>query len=188
MEDLLLTKETATLAYYTIGKYDDLCEDHFRIDKIIPIKRSSCKKFLNIAINIITIGLIQFLYGLYPFLEKIIGYSNCPLGECERLFIHCKDGKRYFAEINKFILPKIKNADILLPERNYSLELILFKFKHFTYIFNTKTNQFDALKFQIYRTEQEILENLIKGLNEDERKYQTNIYGECDLIFMSEVF
>ena len=49
--------------------------------------------------------------------------------------------------------------------------------------FLQKTNQFDALKFQIYRTEQEILEKLIIGLTDDEREYQSNIYGECDLNF-----
>ena len=183
MEDLLLTKETADLAYYTIGKYDDLCEEHFRIEKIIPLRKTTLKKVINVIINIISVGLIQFVYGLFPKLEKIICYENCPLSTSEQLFIYCSDGKNYFIKLYKSILPKIENPDIFLPEINYSLELILFKFKLFTYIYNSKTNQFDALKFQIYRTEQEILEKLIIGLTDDEREYQSNIYGECDLNF-----
>ena len=183
MEALLLTKEVATLKYYTIGKYDDLCEEHFRIERIYPIKATTLKTILNIIINILTVGLIQFIYGLAPTFEKAIRYQECPLDKSERLFIFCTDGKCYFTDINKCILPTIKNPDILLPEINYSLELILFKFKLFTYIFNTKTNQFDALKFELFRTKQEILEELKHGLNDDERKYQANIYGECDLNF-----
>ena len=188
MEDLLLTKEAANLAYYTIGKYDELCEEHFRIEKIIPLRKTSCKYYTNIFLNVITVGLIQFLYGLFPIIEKKICYEDCPLVESEKLYILCTDGKKYFTDIIKCILPKIKNPDILLPEINYSLELILFKFKLFTYIFNTKTNQFDSLKFEIFRTKQEILEKLIKGLNDDERKYQSNIYGECDLNFYVRSF
>ena len=188
MEDLLLTKEAANLAFYTIGKYDELCEEHFRIEKIIPLRKTSCKYYTNIFLNVITVGLIQFLYGLFPIIEKKICYEDCPLVESEKLYILCLDGQKYFTDIIKCILPKIKNPDILLPEINYSLELILFKFKLFTYIFNTKTNQFDSLKFEIFRTKQEILEKLIKGLNDDERKYQSNIYGECDLNFYVRSF
>ena len=188
MEDLLLTKEAASLAYYTVGKYDDLCEDHCKIERIYPLRKTKSKDITNIIINVISLGLIQFIYGLYPILEKKICYEDCPLIESDKLYILCTDGKRYFTDINKCILPKIKNPDILLPEINYSLELILFKFKLFTYIFNSKTNQFDALKFEIYRTKEEILEKLIKGLNDDERKYQKNIYGECDLNFYVRSF
>ena len=188
MEKLLLTKERASLAYYSIGKYDDLCEEHFKIDKIVPIKKNTFKNVLNIILNVLTVGIIQFVYGGYPVLEKKIRYVDCPLEECEKLYIYCADGKCYFTEITKCTLPKIKNYDILLPEINYSLELILFKFKLFTYIFNSKTNEFDSLKFEIYHTKQEILENMIKGLNDKDREYQTNIYGECDLNFYVRSF
>ena len=38
-----------SLDFYTIGKYDQLCEEHFKINKIVPIKKS-CRK---IALNIL---------------------------------------------------------------------------------------------------------------------------------------
>jgi cation-transporting ATPase 13A3/4/5 len=183
MDTLLLTKDELRLAYYTVGKYDDLCEEHFKIEKIIPLKTTKSKTFLNVIVHIFTVGIIQFIYGGYPVLEKNIRYIECSLEECQKLFIYCLDGKCYFTDIVKCALPKIKNPDILLPEINYSLELILFKFKLFTYIFNSKTNNFDSLKFQVYRTKQEILETMINGLSEDDRQYQTNIYGECNLNF-----
>ena len=176
MEDFLLTKDKVNLPFYTVGKYDELCEEHFRIEKIIPIKSTCLNITLNIIVNILTLGLIQFIYGIFPILEKKIRYKNCPLDMCEKLYIFCTDKKCYFIDINKCILPKIKNPDILLPEINYSVDLIMFKFKLFTYIFNTKTNQFDALKFELFRTNQEILEKMIKGLSKNERQYQANIW------------
>ena len=135
-----------------------------------------------------TVGIIQFVYGGYPALEKKIKYEDCSLEECKLLYIHCSDGKCYFIKIMKHILSKINNYDILLPEINYTQELILFKFKLFTYIFNSKTNKFDCLKFSIFRTKQEILETMINGLSDDERDYQTNIYGECNLNFYIRSF
>ena len=183
-----MARDELTLAFYTVGSYDELCEDHFKIEKIIPVKKTGAKIFLNIILHIFTCCIIQFVYGIYPKFEKVICYEETTLENCQRLFIHCSDGKFYFTDLSKCTLPKINNPDILLPGINYSLELILFKFKLFTYIFNSKTNKFDALKFQIYRTKQEILEKMIKGLNVDERKYQTNIYGECDLNFYVRTF
>ena len=188
MEDLLVTKDELTFSYYTIGKYDELCEEHFRIEKIIPLKRTKEKTAYNIILNILTGFIIQFIYGIFPKLEKFICYEETSLENSQRLFIHCTDGKFYFTDLNKCTLPKISNPDILLPEINYSLELILFKFKLFTYIFNSKTNKFDSLKFQVYRTKQEILEKMIKGLKDKEREYQRNIYGECDLNFYVRSF
>ena len=188
MEDLLIARDELGYSYYTVGKYDELCEEHFRIEKIIPIKKTPAKILYNIILHIFTACIIQFIYGIFPKLEKFICYEETSLEKCEKLFIHCTDGKFYFTDINKSSLPKINNPDILLPEINYSLELILFKFKLFTYIFNSKTNKFDSLKFQIYRTKQDILEKMIKGLKEKERLYQTKIYGECDLNFYVRSF
>ena len=189
MEDLLVTKDELTFSYYTIGKYDELCEEHFRIEKIVPLKKTKEKIAYNIILNVLTGCIIQFIYGIFPKFEKEVCYEETSLENSQKLFIHCTDGKFYFTDINKCTLPKINNPDILLPEINYSLELILFKFKLFTYIFNSKTNKFDSLKFQIYRTKQEILEKMIRGLKDKERDYQRNIYDNmCDFFFFFQVF
>ena len=103
MEDLLLTKETADLAYYTIGKYDDLCEEHFRIEKIIPLRKTTLKKVINVIINIISVGLIQFVYGLFPKVEKTSSSSEI-------------NGITYsFAVFDIPVLSDIAFSDILFP-------------------------------------------------------------------------
>ena len=36
---------------YYVDKYDDLCETHFKIEKIVPLKKTICKIILNIFLN-----------------------------------------------------------------------------------------------------------------------------------------
>ena len=177
-----------SLAFYTIGKYDQLCEDHFKIKKIIPIKKTARKIILNILLNLITAGIIQLIYGIFPNFKKIICYDNCSLKEGERLYIICSDGKYYFEEIKKYSLTKIENPDLLIPQLEESSELILFKFKLFTYIFNFSTNKFDSLRFEINNTKKYILEKMVDGLKDEERLYQSNIYDKADLIFPVKSF
>ena len=172
-----------SLAFYTIGKYDQLCEDHFKIKKIIPIKKTARKILLNIILNIFTAGIIQLIFGIFPNFKKIICYDNCSLKEGERLYIICADGKYYFEEIKKCTLTKIENPDLFIPQLEDNFELILFKFKLFTYIFNYSTNQFESLRFEINNTKKYIIEKMMEGLTEEESIYQSNIYGKADLIF-----
>ena len=177
-----------SLAFYTIGKYDQLCEEHFKIIKIIPIRKSCRKITLNIIFNIITSGIIQLIYGIFPNFKKLICYDDCSLKECEKLYIICADGKFYFEDIIKYILPKIENQDLIISQLEDNSELILFKFKLFTYIFNFSTNQFDSLRFEMTNTKQYILEKMIDGLKDDEHQYQSTIYGKADLIFPVKSF
>ena len=37
---------------YLIDTYDPLCEDHFKISKIIPLKQTPSKIFFNIIVHI----------------------------------------------------------------------------------------------------------------------------------------
>ena len=64
----------------------------------------------------------------------------------------------------------------------------MFKFKLFSYIFNFATNQFDSLRFEMNQTKQYILEKMINGLKDNERLYQSSIYGKADLIFPVKSF
>ena len=172
-----------SLAFYTIGKYDQLCEDHFKIKKIIPIKKTARKILLNIILNIFTAGIIQLIYGIFPNFKKIMCYDDCSLKEGEIIYIICADGKYYFEEIKKCTLTKIENPDLFIPQLEDNFELILFKFKLFTYIFNYSTNQFESLRFEINNTKKYIIEKMMEGLTEEESIYQSNIYGKADLIF-----
>ena len=177
-----------SLAFYTIGKYDQLCEEHFKINKIVPIKKTCRKITLNIILNVLTAGIIQLIYGIFPNFKKLICYDDCSLKDCQKLYIICEDGKFYFEEIVKSNLPKIENQDLIIPQLEGNSELILFKFKLFTYIFNATTNQFDSLRFEMKSTKQYILEKMIGGLKDSERLYQSIIYGKADLIFPVKSF
>jgi cation-transporting ATPase 13A3/4/5 len=177
-----------SLAFYTIGKYDKLCEDHFKIKKIVPIRKTFRKILLNIILNIFTGGMVQLIYGIFPNFKHLICYDDCSLKEGERLYIICEDGKYYFEEIKKCALPKINNQDLIIPQLEDNSELIMFKFKLFSYIYNFSTNQFDSLRFEMNQTKQYILEKMIDGLKDDERLFQNYIYGKADLIFPVKSF
>ena len=173
---------------YSIDKYDLLCEEHFKIAKIVPLKKTPLKIFLNIILHILTIGLIQFIYGMYPKVEKLFSYVDCSLEDSTILGIFCQDGQFYFESIKKMEIEKIKNKDLELPQLTGSNICILFTFKLFTYIYNPELKCFSSLKFEIQRKNSYIIQKLGKGLNEKERIYQRMLYGECELNFYIKSF
>ena len=177
-----------SFAFYTIGKYDQLCEEHFKINKIVPIRKTCRKIALNIILNVMTIGIIQLIYGIFPKFKKMICYDDCTLKEAKLLYIICSDGKFYFEEIIRSELPKMQNQNLIIPQLEDNSNLILFQFKLFTYIFNFSTNQFDSLRFEMSQTKKYIMESMIKGLKDEERLHQSIIYGKADLIIPVKSF
>ena len=182
MESLEI-KQSRQEGEYLVDSYDLLCEDHFKISKIIPLKQTSSRIFLNVIIHIVTVGLIQFVYGMYPKVEKYIRYKACSLEESDILGIYCQDGKFYFESIRKIEQTKIDNKDLIVQQSNESNIYILFTFKLFTYLYNPELKCFNSLKFDIKRNKPYISHKLSKGLNEPERLYQRQLYGECELNF-----
>ena len=104
-------KKSFSKVYY-VDKYDDLCEKHFRIKKIVPLKRPTWKKVLNIFLNIFTVMLINYLYGFFNRLVKVMKYSECTIEEAESVGIYCNDGKFYIIELKSIDLPKVDNPDV----------------------------------------------------------------------------
>ena len=139
-------------------------------------------------VHIFTVGLIQFIYGLYPKVEKLFRYEDCSLEESDILGIFCQDGKFYFESIKRVEIEKIENKDLELPQLKGSKICILFTFKLFTYIYNSETKCFNSLKFDIQRKNSYILQKLSKGLTKPERVYQKVLYGECELNFYIKSF
>ena len=171
---------------YYVDKYDDLCEPHFKINKIVPLKRKGWKTFLNYVLYFTIV--IFYIYGFSPKFEKIMKYVECTLEEAELLGIYCQDGQFYFIELKKIVLPNVNNPDVLTSQLNYSRRCFLFTFKLFTYIFNPSTNSFNSVKYTIFHTREDIYKCMSKGLTSDEREYQHHIYGECDLNFKINSF
>ena len=176
------------LKVFYVDKYDDLCEKHFRIEKIVPLRKPCYKKALHIFLNIITAFIINYLYGFFNKLVKVMKYSECTLEEAEMVGVYCKDGEFYFVELKKIDLPEVNNPDVLTSQANSSRMCFLFTFKLFTYIFNPNTNSFNAIKYNIFHTKEEIFDLMSKGLNQNERQYQKYIYGDCDLFFHIDSF
>ena len=173
---------------YVVEKYDSLCEPHFRIKKIVGLRRTKPKLALDIILNIITVGLINYVYGFYTPMIKVMRYSECSLQQATLLGIYCNDGKFYFEELKKEELPPIENPDVFITQTQSFKVSYLFTFKLFTYLFNPATNAFTSIKYNIYHTKEEIYNLMSKGLNEKERIYQQKIYGECDLNFHIDSF
>ena len=182
----VINEEKFVSKVYYVEKYDELCEDHFKIEKIVPLKKSKWKLILDIFLSL---TLIKFyIYGFSDKIVKSMKYRECTLEEAEYLGIYCKDGKFYFIELKKIKLPNVKNADVLTSQFNYSRICYLFTFKLFTYIFNPSTNAFNSMKYSIYHTKEDIHKCMSQGLTKDERQYQEFIYGECDLNFKINSF
>ena len=171
---------------FYVDKYDELCQEHFKIKKIIPLRQPKWKLILDI---ILSITIIKFyLYGFFKIIAKFMKYTECNLEEAELLCIYCCDGKIYFEEIKKMTLPNVANSYIIISQSNYSRKSYLFTFKLFTYIYNPSTNAFNAIKYSIFCSKEQIFEQMSKGLTENEREYQKLIYGECDLNFKINSF
>ena len=155
--EILTINQSQPMKEYQVDNYDSLCEEHFKITKIIPLKKTSSRIFLNIIIHIFTVGLIQFIYGMYPKVEKFIRFTACSIEESDILGIYCQDGKFYFESVRKIKKIKIDNKDIEASQLANTNVCILFTFKLFTYLYNPETKSFHSLKFEIQKKNSYIL-------------------------------
>ena len=172
---------------YYVDKYDVLCEPHFRIKKIVGLRKTIIKTIIDVILNICTAGIINYIYGFHAPMIKFMRYVECPLEDAILLGIYCEDNKFYFEELKKEALPVVDNPDIFMTKSN-SMITYLFTFKLFTYIFNPTTHCFSAVKFNIYHTKEDIYNYMIRGLKENERIHQKKVYGDCDLNFHIDPF
>ena len=171
---------------FYVDKYDELCQEHFKIKKIVPLKQPKWRYILDIFLSITIIK--YYLYEFFVKIAKFMKYEECGLEEAEILAIYCCDGKLYFEELKKINLPNVANSYIVTSQLNYSRKCYLFTFKLFNYIYNPFTNAFNSVKYSIYCSKEQIFEYMSKGLTKDEREYQNLIYGECDLNFKINQF
>jgi len=183
--NLLISNEDVfeynSLNIYSIKNYDTLCEEHFRITKIIPLKRTKKDFFIIILLNIFTIGIINIIFEWFTNWKKIT-YTQESLNQAEKLGIYCNDGKFYIIKLIKKKMPDIKNKNIKLSFLDNSTYSYIFTFKLFTYIYNPFERQFTSYKFSLdFMTKEEIHINMENGLNNNEVNYNRILYGECDL-------
>ena len=175
---------------YYVSSYDVKCEEHLKIEKLIPLVKNNFKYSIYIALNIITCFLINILIQWYPTLLLYIYYSKSTLEKATHVGIYCSkesDTEFEVVKLNQIILPKIysdkeksiiKSFNINLPSYN---NILMFDYKLFSYIFNEKTNDFEALDYHIYETQSNFLQKFSNGLSENEVKFMKLIFGECIL-------
>ena len=175
---------------YYVSSYDIKCEEHLKIQKLIPLVKNNLKYCLYIFLNIIPFFLINIIIQWYPTILLYIYYSKSTLEKATHLGIYCSKDSDYEFEVvllNRIVLPKIysdknkniiKNFNINLPSYNH---ILMFEYKLFSYIFNPKTNNFEALQYHIYETQNDFLQKFSVGLRENEVQFMRLIFGKCFL-------
>ena len=172
---------------YHVTYYDPACEEHNKIDRIIPVSPSTFKTIILIITSIITGTLILFFIYWFPKLKFIFRYSIVPIEQAQKVAIYGTDGELYFIDLEKPSLPDLEKKQSFLYTK-YKVNMpkgapfvIFFKFKLFIYVFDPFEINFVSLKAQLDTSNEEILTECAQGLTQEEHEHQRIIYGECDL-------
>ena len=172
---------------YRVTYYDPACEDHNKIEKIIPVSKNFFKFILLIFTAIITGSLIFFFIYWFPKLKFIFMYSIVPIEQAQKVAVYGTDGEIYFVDLEKPTLPDLEKQQSFLYT-NYTVNIprgaafvIFFTFKKFKYVFDPLEINFVSLKMQLDTTNELIITECAQGLTMDEQRHQSIIFGECDL-------
>ena len=183
-------KKIITNNEYFVNSYDIRCEEHLKIQKLIPLEKNNLKYCIYILLNLITFFLINILIQWYPTILLYIYYSKTTLVKATHVGIYCSKENDYEFEVvklNQIKLPKIysnnnqniiKNFNINLPSSN---DILIFDYKLFSYIFNPNKNYFESLDYHIYETQNDFLQKFSVGLAENEVQFMRLIFGKCIL-------
>jgi hypothetical protein len=69
--------------FFTVSNYDENCEEHFKINEIIPINKSNKKIAIFICLNILTCFAINLIIVWFPILK--LKFSSSII-KCRLLF------------------------------------------------------------------------------------------------------
>ena len=183
---------------YFVNSYNINCEEHLKIQKIVPLIKNKFKYCIFIFLNIITFFLINIFIQWYPTILLYIYYSKSTLEKATHIGIYCSkenDTKFEVVELKNINKPKlyseesknvIKNFNINIPSNK---TILMFEYRLFTYIFNPNKNYFEALDYYISETQSDFLQNFSIGLTQNEVKFMRLIFGKCILnIEMNSIF
>ena len=172
---------------YKVSYYDPACEDHNKIEKIIPVSENIFKFIFLCITTVITGSLILFFIYWFPKLNYIFRYSVVPIEQAQKVAIYGTDGELYFVDLEKPTLPDLEKKQSFLYT-NYSVNIprgaafvIFFTFKLFKYVFDPMEINFVCLKAQLDTSNEQILTECSQGLTVEEHEHQVTIFGECDL-------
>ena len=183
-------KEKISIDEYYVNKYNINCEEHLKIEKLIPLVKNKFKYCIFIFLNIVTFFFINIFIQWYPTILLYIYYSKSPLDKATHIGIYCSkecDTGFEVVELKNINLPKIyfnkpnsiiKNFNLNLPSYN---KILMFEHRLFSYIFNPKENCFEALDYYISETQTDFLKDFSTGLTKNEVKFMRLIFGKCIL-------
>ena len=183
-------KEKISIDEYYVNKYNINCEEHLKIEKLIPLVKNKFKYCIFIFLNIVTFFFINIFIQWYPTILLYIYYSKSPLDKATHIGIYCSkecDTGFEVIELKNINLPKIyfnkpnsiiKNFNLNLPSYN---KILMFEHRLFSYIFNPKENCFEALDYYISETQTDFLKDFSTGLTKNEVKFMRLIFGKCIL-------
>ena len=170
-----------------VTNYDSACEDHNKIECIIPVTPSVCKTIILCITTVLTGTLILFFIYWFPKLKFIFRYSFVPIEQAKKVAVYGTDGELYFIDLEKPTLPDLEKKQSFLYNK-YSVNIpkgaafvIFFTFKLFKYVFDPMEMNFVSLKVQLDTSNEEIITECAQGLTEEEHEHQRIIFGECDL-------
>ena len=187
-EEELLGKQTfenieRVANQYRVSYYDPACEDHNKIEKIIPVSKSIIKLILYYFLVICTGFLLIFFVYWFPKLKFIFMYSVVPIEQAQKVAVYGTDGELYFIDLEKPTLPDLEKKQSFLYS-NYSVNIprgapfvIFFTFKLFKYVFDPMEINFVSLKMQLDTSNELILTECAQGLTFEEQKHQRDIFG-----------
>ena len=107
---------------YRVTYYDPACEDHNKIEKIIPVSKNFFKFILLIFTAIITGSLIFFFIYWFPKLKFVFMYSIVPIEQAQKVAIYGTDGEIYFVDLEKPTLPDLEKQQSFLYT-NYTVNI-----------------------------------------------------------------
>ena len=183
---------------YYVNSYNINCEEHLKIQKLIPLVKNKFKYSIFIFLNIISFFLINIVIQWYPTLLLYIYYSKSTLEKATHIGVYCSkecDTEFEVVELKNISLPKIysnkpnsiiKNFNINLPSFQ---NILMFEYRLFSYIYNPNKNYFEALDYYISETQTNFIKNFSKGLTRNEVNFMRLIFGKCILnIEMNSIF
>ena len=169
---------------FNVNEYDQSCEDHSKINKILTLKYSPIKFVFYIVFNILTFGIVNLIIIWFPTLQLDILYDEVNINKASYVGIFCYDGNFYIMPLIKKDLPDISNSNIRRMSKSnlpYGKIFLTFQFKMFNYVYCEDEKIFKPIIFTLTGKNENIHLNLCNGLNEQEYKFQLGIYGKGDL-------
>ena len=141
---------------YKVLKYAHNCEEHNQISFVLPLIKSTPKFILFIVLNIFTVGIINLFIAWFPKIVLYIYYKVTTLEESTHFGVFSKDNELLVVEKKVIDLPAIDSTGENNIIKRFNLNInyeekmvIMFEYKLFDYLFNSKKDAFTTIDYQI---------------------------------------